>query len=354
MSDSKIEWTDATWNPVRGCSRVSEGCRNCYAERQSARFEKGYANGFVRDGKWTGRVELVEDKLLQPLLWRLPRRVFVNSMSDLFHERLSDDAIDRVFAVMALAPHHTFQVLTKRPARMRDYFQAVDVQERIAIAAVRESKALRGTRADQLALDAIASAVLWGNSIGSRFEPRGFRTWPLPNVWLGISVEDQQTADERVPMLIQSPAAVRFVSCEPMLEAIDFSRAGAVWPLHRPWTSAHRTYGEARAAGALGTYQRQALVAAGRTFVDWIIVGGESGPSARPCNLEWIRDVVVQCEAARVPCFVKQVGSDPWASTPRPLANAGCKPTYAAFFRHPKGGDPDEWPEDLRVREFPA
>ena len=236
MADNtRIEWTDATWNPLRGCSRVSEGCRHCYAEQVAARFSgpglkfEGIAHRIGGEARWTGKVVLVEEKLTEPLRWRRPRRIFVNSMSDLFHEELPDDAIDRVFAIMARAPHHTFQILTKRAVRLRAYMSAP------------------------------------GRAV-------------LPHVWLGVSVEDQAAAEERIPELLAVPAALRFLSCEPLL-------------------------GPLRLESYLG-----------RRGIGWVISGGESGPRARPPDPAWFRSLRDQCRAARVPFFFKQWGA--WTPAP--------------------------------------
>ena len=199
MSKTKIEWTQETWNPVRGCSRVSRGCERCYAERQAARGLPGlkspttgepFARMTPSGPRWTGHVELIESMLDIPLRRKKPTTYFVNSMSDLFHEALPDEAIDRVFAVMALCPQHTFQVLTKRAKRMRDYISTLHD-------CANDSRQVR---------------------VGMRY------SWPLPNVWMGVSCENQKTADERIPLLLQTPAAVRFVSAEPLLSAIDFAK----------------------------------------------------------------------------------------------------------------------------------
>jgi protein gp37 len=179
---SSIEWTDATWSPVTGCTKVSEGCRHCYAETMAKRFW---------GDRHFGDVQCHPDRLEQPLRWRKPRRVFVNSMSDLFHPAVPDDFIDRVFAVMALCPQHTFQVLTKRPERMRAWFDG--------------GEHLRMTRCFR--------------NFQHYTKPVG--PWPLPNVWLGVSVEDQATADERIPVLLDTPSALCFVSAEPLLGEID-------------------------------------------------------------------------------------------------------------------------------------
>jgi protein gp37 len=223
-ANSPIQWTDATWNPIRGCSRVSAGCTNCYAETIAARFSgpglpyEGLArrrsNG---EAQWTGVVRVIEKHMMDPLSWRQPRRIFVNSMSDLFHENVSDETIHRVFAVMALAPRHTFQVLTKRPERMRNLVS---------------SDAFADAVLDHIEND----AELWEASKLERDDypiqefnrdiASGER-WPLPNVWLGVSVENQAAANERIPLLAQTPAAIRFLSCEPLLGPIDFYEAGS-------------------------------------------------------------------------------------------------------------------------------
>ena len=198
---TSIEWTDDTWNPTRGCSRVSEGCRNCYAERVAARFSgagkpyEGLATMTPSGPRWTGKVALIEEHLADPLRWRTPRRIFVNSMSDLFHESVPDEWIDRIFAVMAIARDHTFQILTKRPERMREYLEQVsderDMQRWARWADIAKSPCAAGMF-DEL-------------------------DWPLPNVHLGVSVEDQATADARIELLLQTPAAVRWASYEPAL-----------------------------------------------------------------------------------------------------------------------------------------
>lgn len=251
---TKIEWTDATWNPVRGCSRVSEGCRNCYAEGVANRF-KGegmpYEGLIAKGGQWNGQIKLVPENLDQPLRWNRPRRIFVNSMSDLFHENVPDDFIDQVFAVMALADRHTFQVLTKRPQRMMEYLKKFDSQDAL------------------------------------------FRDKGLPNVWLGVSVEDQATADERIPLLLQTPAAVRWISAEPLLDHLDLC---SISPANQPkWIDAVNGWHFGRPCNKL----------------DWVVVGGESGKNARPMQREWARSLRDQCQAAGVPFLFKQWGE--WA-----------------------------------------
>jgi protein gp37 len=336
MSVSKIEWTDVTWNPVRGCSRVSPGCVNCYAERMAARFAgsgepfDGFAamvgekHGTLRGRyrhvagtpRWTGRVELIPEKLDEPLHWKKPRRVFVNSMSDLFHEALSDEQIAAVFGIMATSPMHTFQILTKRAGRMQSWFDTMGLMD----------SASSGLRC--------AIKTFTGRSFG----PRDLWPWPLPNVHLGVSCEEQQRLDERVPLLLQTPAAVRSVSLEPLLGPVDLSS------YLDPLSHLDSTY---RKQVALGMFNEDQVGSLKRPRLDWVIVGGESGPGARPCDVSWIRSILRQCREAGVPCFVKQLGARPFDSSAVHL------PVDALLIRHPKGGNPQEWPEDLRVREFP-
>lgn len=273
---SKIQWTEESWNPIAGCSKVSPGCANCYAERMSGRLqglaikkindnEPPGSNekyiGTVRDGKWTGTIQLDFKSLDKPKKWRKPKMIFVCSMSDLFHEDVPSDVIDKVFETMEDCSQHTFQVLTKRPQRMASY-----------------------TR------DRLQRLMRWA-----------------PNVWLGTSVEDQERADERIPRLAHCPAALRFLSCEPLLGALNL----------KPFLDAR--------------------------IVDWVIVGGESGLPlrSRPSNLEWYADIIAQCRRAKVPVFVKQLGTLPHLKGER----------WHHSFDH--GGDPEDWPRLLRVREMP-
>lgn len=304
MGNTNIEWCDKVWNPVRGCSKVSAGCANCYAERVAQRFSgPGLPyEGLATAKGWTGKVRLVEDALTAPLGWRKPQRIFVNSMSDLFHEALSDDAIDEVFSVMALAGYHTFQVLTKRPQRMRDYA--------LRVAASKPH-------------DAVNSAVFDAvNAVHG-----GFASWPLPNVWLGVSVEDQATADARIPVLLDTPAAVRFVSYEPALGPVEFQR-------DRGWLAPFR-----ETSPSLDRSPR----------IDWLIAGGESGPNARSCNVAWLRGPAKDCLEAGVAVFMKQLGARPWAY----IDSHESELRHIFWLRNRKGGDPAEWPEDLRLRQFP-
>ena len=308
-----IQWTEETWNPVVGCSKVSEGCRNCYAIRGAHRLA-GNPNPKIRSvyegltviqngaPNWTGTVRLIPERLEEPLRRRKPTTYFVNSMSDLFHESLPDEAIDQVFAVMALCPQHTFQVLTKRAKRMRGWFAKPK-----------------------------QPGWVWRQgyvqAAAKRLDPTYVmqdRDWPLPHVWLGVSVEDQATADERIPVLLQTPAAVRFVSYEPALGPVEF----------RPWL-------RGRGLFPPGKDTLPAL--------DWLIIGGESGPGARPFDIAWVRSVIAQCRAAGVAVFCKQLGADPREEFHR----EGRYNCLHLHLKDPKGGDPSEWPEDLRVREMP-
>ena len=197
MGDTTIQWTDKTWNPVSGCTKVSAGCANCYAERL---FPRAYG----KDRKFTD-VQFHPERLEQPLRWRKPRRVFVNSMSDLFHESLSTRDVDLVFSVMGLAHRHTFQVLTKRPDLMRNYLTHPDTRRRLLDFAVELASSIRGVE------------------LKIRFEDDGLEGVQFPNVWLGVSVEDQATANERIPLLLNTPAAVRWVSAEPLLGPVDLA-----------------------------------------------------------------------------------------------------------------------------------
>jgi protein gp37 len=322
---TKIEWTDRTWNPVRGCSRVSEGCRNCYAERTAARFSNQVNLGdgsYLADGhgdkkpglfdqfairtpsgpRWTGKVELIESKLTEPFHWKKSQRVFVNSMSDLFHEALPDEAIDRVFAVMALCPLITFQVLTKRPERMFDYF-GEEIQRAVEIK----------TAAQVYGAKKIAEAE--------------FMPWPYRNIWLGVSVEDQATADERIPLLLQTPAAIRFVSYEPALGPVDFT-------VLQP----NREVEIDSLNGRHGVYRP---LRGSNEKLDWIIAGGESGPGARPPKPDWFRSVRDQCIAADVPFFFKQWGE--WG--PFGQASVGMKNALVKIGKKKAGAllDGREW-----------
>lgn len=290
---TKIEWATKVWNPLRGCSKVSDGCRNCYAIRQAHRFGgpgmpyEGLTQVGPGGPNWTGKIRLVPDVLDDPLRWRKPERVFVNSMSDLFHSEVPFDFIDKVFAVMALAPQHKFQILTKRPERMRDYMNAADRDEAIGHEAMYLYEKFGGRGDCSLAAGLIHGPDKVSNHPAIPSHPKA---WPLPNVWLGVSVENQKAADERVPPLIDTPAAVRFLSCEPLLGPLDL---GSYLILPMPITD---EWGELVDVGSV-------------RWIDWVIVGGESGPGARPMHPEWARSLRDQCQAAGVAYFFKQWGA---------------------------------------------
>lgn len=312
---AKIQWTrnadgsqGMTWNPIGGCEKCSPGCKNCYAIRQAHRMAGNpnekiasrYKGLTVIQGgapNWTGKTFIDEEVLLAPILREKPTTYFI-SLSDLFYEWRTDEDIDRVFAVIALTRRHTFQILTKYAVRMVEYFKDPDVRDRI--------------RTEMwLLVDGIMDPNVTDLD----------EIWPVPNVWLGVSVENQQYADERTELLRRTPAALRFISYEPALSAVNFDLTG----------------------------------------IDWLIVGGESGPGARPCDIALVRQTIAQCQAAGVPCFVKQLGAKP---TIELCANPAAEWPDAAFETLPysrigltlmdrKGGTMDEWPSDLRVREMP-
>ena len=332
MNDQRnggIAWTDFTSNPIRyrnaagehvwACVKVSPGCAHCYSATTAQRFDRGTDYNAAEMAKLT---PFLDEKELRTLLTSKKisgQRVFPYDMTDLFGEWVPFELIDRWFAVMALRPDVTFQILTKRQERMREYFST---RRRYHV---------------QDAIDYGESSWL-SDFLGERAAPL-MSDWPLPNVWLGVSVENQETADQRIPALLNTPAAVRFVSYEPAIAPIDFFNLSAV---------NLNGFG----AGYFSGLHRTAV----SRHLDWVIVGGESGPGARPFDIEWARSTVRQCWAAGVPVFVKQLGS---------VACSADNSTYVGNeitqrldarmkLKDRKGGDPSEWPEDLRVREFPA
>lgn|SRR3990167_11210555 len=339
---SNIEWTEETWNPLAGCSIVSPGCHNCYAatmaNRLQAMGQDKYRSTTDEHG-WTGRINLDEASLALPLKWKKPRTVFVNSMSDLFHENVPELFIDKTFAVMALANQHTFQVLTKRADRMAEYILGLTDPERLR-RIMNLNVAGEEHRAGAYSLSSLAH-----RSNPAPFQPRTQFLAPFRNIWLGVSVEDQKRADERIPHLLRCPAIVRFLSCEPLLETIEFSDV-------------------TKRSDAITQLGKQALIG-----IHWVIVGGESGPGARPCKVSAVRSIIEQCRAAGVACFVKQFGARILLSN-----DAGCEwgrdgdvlswedteqvkrfqgDLEIARLEDRKGGDPSEWPEWARVRQFP-
>lgn len=255
MTKTAIEWSDEVWNPVTGCDKVSAGCDNCYAERVAHRFGRPFL----------GAVELHPKRLGEPLRWRKPRKVFVNSVSDLFHPDVDDLFLAEVFAVMSLTPQHTYQILTKRHKAMQGVLTSDDWWYKVWLARRR---------------------LLNRNIAADRREREYQPVRPLPNVWLGVSVENQRYADMRIPHLLATPAAVRFLSVEPMLGPVNFSLE---------WTPGAVNGRRQREGAALGP-------------IDWVIVGGESGAGARPMHPDWARTIRDECTAAGIPFFFKQWG----------------------------------------------
>ncbi len=306
MADATpIEWTDATWNIVTGCSVVSPGCTNCYAMRLAGTRLQHHPSraGLTTASKagsvssspkgdrptkhvWNGQVRFNAEWLTQPLRWTRPRRIFVAAHGDLFHEGVTDDWLDQIFAVMALSPQHTFQVLTKRPERMREYLAPLNQR-----------------RADGLGRSVIA--------LGYK-DPLECLPWPLPNVWLGVSVEDQARADERIPPLLATPAAVRWISAEPLLGPVDLDAIPS-----SPGATTYKLFGPLSGYCQRHWPRTDCACERQQPRLDWVVAGGESGPGARPMHPDWARQLRDQCAAAGVPFLFKQWGE--WA----PGENAG-------------------------------
>ena len=307
---SKIEWTERTWNPTGGCTIVSPGCTNCYAMRTAARghlrdHPKYAGTTRVVNGNpvWTGKIGIGDDKAFaEPLRVRKPTMWFVNSMSDLFHESIPDAVIDRVFAVMALCPQHTFQVLTKRADRMRAYLQAFDEYSVSEAYEWHDAEDRVSNEDPPWGSDAYHKKTGLLEDAIDAARTCFIEKKPLPNVWIGVSVEDQARADERIPALLDTPAAVRFISAEPLLGPVDLSL----------WLKVFNRSEMGLADDPLASFMLQDAVFQGNAFarsaLHWIIVGGESGPGARPMHPEWARSLRDQCAAAGVPFFFKQWG----------------------------------------------
>ena len=297
MSDkSGIEWTEATWNPTTGCTKVSPGCKYCYAKHKAwPRLSKNPTTVYY--GREFEDVQVHPERLDQPLRWIKPRMIFVDSMSDVFHEDIPDEFIEEVFAVMALAAHrHIFQVLTKRPRRMRDFLNADHRWVTIEGRAQRRYYEQTGD-----------DPAMWLSV-----------KLPVPNVWLGVSVENQETADERIPLLLETPAAVRWLSCEPLLEGINIEEIENRGSLYdqaqrgRYWLPLTGSFTDSPTLG-------------------WVVVGGESGPKARPMHASWCHSLMKQCTDAGIPFFMKQGSQANW-------------PHYHDF---------DSFQRSLQVREYP-
>ncbi|WP_375483269.1 DUF5131 family protein [uncultured Jatrophihabitans sp.] len=288
-----IEWTDETWNPVTGCTKVSAGCDHCYAETFAERWRGTLGHHFENGFDLTLRPERLEI----PLRWKRPRRVFVNSMSDLFHDDVPDEFIARVFAVMALSPRHTFQLLTKRHGRMRSLLSDPAFTYMVQY-----------TAGAQFALVRDQDEKL---TVRRGLDSSHVADWPLPNVWLGVSVETQQWADIRIPALLDTPAAVRFLSCEPLLGPVRLDPSWLVPAANLCSYTGTTTEDHAALAQVLRAAVRKMASEQGMprpAYVDWVIAGGESGHGARPMDPAWARALRDQCEAAGVAFLFKQWG----------------------------------------------
>lgn len=339
MSDnSKIEWTDATWSPVRvhvrddagviaeakgytslvqiatkmaghvgqHCEKVSPGCEVCYAESHNRRCLPGGGTGLPYDRRSRDLVEAFVDEnaLLQPLRWKRGRKIFVENQSDLFGEWVTDEMLDRVFAVMALCPQHTFQVLTKRAERLLAYMETgrgeLTRKQCIADAVCYVS--------DLLAMKAGTYKARVSMDHFQRVFPK--EGGVFPNVWLGVTVENQEQADKRIPLLLRTPAAVRFLSCEPLLGPVSLRWCGGAHGLPHPKHLYPRPV-----QGQIITDEYDGL-----REIDWVIVGGESGAGARPMHPDWARSLRDQCQIAGVPFFFKQWGEWlPWEPSAEPM-----------------------------------
>jgi len=305
---SRIEWTDATLNIVTGCTRVSEGCRRCYIERTPPFYQAGRKFDGDGIGATTG-VLLHPERLAQPLRWTRPRRVFVNSLADLFHATVPNELIARLWVVMALTPRHTYQVLTKRPARMRGLLTGprwTGLVRRAVSWVVDHIEA-------PMPLPDIARVDAWLATP----ERADDVLPPLPNVWVGVSTEDQKTADQRIPDLLDTPAAVRWISAEPLLGPIDLR---AVRGLDGQYGCRGAHLGRGTAECPTGRHHHHDDRC--RFPLDWVVVGGESGPGARPMHPQWARDIRDACARAGVPLLFKQWGD--WG--PAPWAVRVCDP----------------------------
>lgn len=291
---TKISWTDQSWNPITGCSKVSGGCRNCYAERLSLRF--GHTGKRWSWPNASENVTIHEDRLTKPLGMPSGSKVFTASMGDLFHELAPEPFVNRVFAVMALRPDITFQVLTKRLRRMRDYIKG---------------KVHHGL-VDQLAFE------FSRDELGTDPDARNWSTipWPLNNVWLGTSVEDQRAADERIPYLVGTPAALRFLSCEPLLGEVDLGEYLSPEPrlvmgpdsktVRCDHPAEHREGVNCHLCHDTGELPTSPVLYYPPSPIGWVIAGGESGPNHRDMDEDWARRIRDDCQAARVPFFFKQ------------------------------------------------
>jgi protein gp37 len=312
-----IGWTDSSWPVVTGCEHLSEGCDNCYAARlTSGRLKHlpAYA-GLAENGRFNGTVRCLPDRLDWPAKWRKPRRIFVSDMADLFHRDVPDGYIARVWDVMGRNQEHTYQVLTKRHARLRSWVRdwADTSGDRDGDKASGMPPMPRGPAALRASAYTSGRSRLFTEMLDSMGDPpegcayplydwmEGWRFWPreLFNVWLGVSAENQKWADIRVPALLDTPAAVRYVSAEPLLGPIRMRASLMVGAALDP-----------------------------KPGINWVIVGGESGPGHRPMDIAWLESIVSQCRDAGVPVFVKQ--------------DSG-----------PRAGQQGRIPDELWIKEFP-
>lgn len=375
---SKIQWTGSTWNPIVGCSiptlqstgKPRSGCKNCYAPKDAPhRFASNYDRDDVvlirgkatragltyvprtpegkslgKGAQWTGEIRLLPWALDVPLRRRKPETYFVNSLSDLFHESIVDCAEGRrfiaaIFGVMAACPQHTFQILTKRPHKAREWFAWLDgMADRAANLFGDDPMDWRRGHVARAALGKVLKKI----NIGALAMADA---WPLRNVWIGTSVEDQASADWAIPELLKVPASLRFLSAEPLLGPVQLSRP---IPANHEALHGHDGWDWARPLDGRGWDSQADFVSEAPVFVsiDWVIVGGESGANARPCETEWIRSLVGQCLDAGVPAFVKQLGA-------RPIDHEPGGSAYLLEFADKKGGDIEEWDDDLRIRMMP-
>lgn len=349
-TNTRIEWADATINPLVGCSKVSPACDNCYAERMAARMVHNpsvahrYAGTVDAHGKWTGKINYVTSQMKKALRWRKPQRIFVGSMSDMFHPSVPDERLDEVFAcilashTLANCANHTFILLTKRPERMREYLSAGP-----STLIERWAKAGDGwiilDNEDVCFSETIESIVSWGPQLDYKPWAYTYQLFPLPNVWLGTTVEDQARADERVPELLDTPGALHFVSCEPLLGPVDLRKwLPGSWEcslacLHRQYewpelwycgecgyeNSDDGAWGDPETCPECGCGDGPQAPCPACNFpmyndhpdtphLRWIIAGGETGPGARPAHPDWFRSLRDQCKAHGVPFFFKSWG----------------------------------------------
>lgn len=299
MADQRsgISYCDQTWNPTRGCEHVSEGCRYCWAERMAARQRWSLYAGLIRPERaaWNGRAEFAVDKLDIPLHWRKPRRVAVSLMGDLFHPEIAFGHIAAIYGVAAACPQHTFLILTKRPERRYEFAR---------------SEFANVPRA----LERAAASL--GSAYRERTATIELVSWPLPNVWEGVSAENQEALEARWPWLARTPAALRWIACEPLLGPIDLDLLG-IEAMSRP--------------------------------LDWVVAGGESGAHARGSNVQWYRELARQCARAGVPFHLKQFGAKPFTQP-----NGKDSRPRDFYLSDHNGREPREWPADLRVRQSPG